>query len=238
MGPLPGPVRGSDSLKFLLSPVIYKAAHGNGCVTLAASPAPPAAAGTLCGSPRPPGGRRLGTAVRPESRSAPSGVGGPRGAALRPLPTPTQPPRDWERKGEARPRPRTAPSGLEAVLEGGGNPWRGQRDRLPPPKTRPLPAPCWRRPWLQDPRRPVRTPHGGDASARDRGDPSSPRPPALAPGEVTPGVAPPPNLPPSPALGRRGFHAGGDSPPKATSNTRTLVGGHDGLFTGALHPGL
>ena len=55
-----------------------------------------------------------------------------------------------------------------------------------------------------------------------------PQPPALAPEEVTHlhlGCGPALNLPPSMALGRRGFHAGGDNPPKATSNTRTLVGG-------------
>lgn len=104
--------------------------------------APPAAAGTRCGSPRPPGGRRLGTAARPESRSAPSGVGGPRGAALRPLPTPTQPPRDWERKGEARPRPRTAPSGLEAVLEGGGIQGGGNAIAFPHPKHGRCPPPA------------------------------------------------------------------------------------------------
>lgn len=188
---------------------------------------PPPGRGVAARDPR----EGVGGARRPDPRPGvrPRGSAGRGGGGSLTPPAHPHPaaPGLGARRGGATPPP-DRPLWAGGCTGRGWNPGRGQRDRLPPPKTRPPPAPCWRRRWLQDLRRPARTPHRVGAPHAGSRRPQSP---ALAPGEVTrlhgpsPGAAPPPNLPPSPALGRRGFHAGGDSPRKATSNTRTPVGG-------------
>lgn len=244
MGPLPGPVRGSDSLKFLLSPVIYKGGPWQRLRHAGSRPGPSRRRRDAVWRPKTPGRASAGHGC--QTRDQECALGGrraPGGAALRPLPTPTRRPRDWKRKGEVRPRPRTAPSGLEAVLEGGGIRGGGNAIAFPHPKHGRRPPPAGGGGGFRiggaKPGRPTEE----ALPMPDPGDPN-PRPPGLAPEEVThlhgpsPGAAPPPNLPPSPALGRRGFHAGRDSPLKATSNTRTLIGGGGGgQFKGALHSG-
>lgn len=202
---------------------------------------PPPGRGVAAQDPR----EGVGRARLPDPRPGvcPRGSAGPGGGvALRPLPTPTRRPWDWERKGEVRPRPRTAPSGLEAVLEGGGIRGGGNAIAFPHPKHGRRPPPAGGGGGFRiggaQPGRPTEEAF----PMPDPGDPKPP-PPGLAPEEVThlhgpsPGAAPPPNLPPSPALGRRGFHAGRDSPPKATSNTRTLMGGERAVQRSTL-PGL
>lgn len=145
-------------------------------------------------------------------------MGGPpaSGAATRPLPTPTLRTQDWKRE-EARTRPRTAPSGLEAVLEGRGESGEGAT-RSPSPTLNAAAA----RPLLEEAvasrsaalssnsLRRGRAPGGiletpNPCSGYWRGSPS-PKP--------FQGPAPPLNLPSSPTFGRRGFHAYRDFPPK------------------------
>lgn len=170
MGPLPGPVRGSDSLKFLPSPVIYKATHSNGCVTLGAAPAPPAASGTQ--RPRPPGTPERAAAAAAGRREPPRGDrSAPRAGVRRPLgvaeagltppcPPPPGSPGIGSDRGRRDPAPGPPPLGWR--LPGKG---RGRPGLLPPPETRPRPAPCWRRWWLRvGPTWPRRLPERGPRS--------------------------------------------------------------------------
>lgn len=184
---------------------------------LAAAPVPPATATGTRGyrlghrDPREGGGR----ARRPDQGAGarPRGSPEPGGSLIPPCPPPPGRPRDWEREGEARPRPRPASSGLEAVLEWGWNPRRGQRGRLPPPhKHGHGPPPAGGGGGFKVGCAQLRCRTEGNAAQAGS---CRPQTPALAPEEVTHlhrpalGAAPPLNLPPSPALARRRYHACG-----------------------------
>lgn len=216
-GPLPGPVRGSDSLKFLRSPVIYKGGAWQRCVT-GGRPGPSRGRRDTA-APWPPETPERSAALTENQERTLGGSPSPGGRPERPLPTPTRLTWDWEQEGEARPRPRTAPSGLGGCTQSGRESREGATRSTYPTRNAAAARPLLEKAAASGSAAP--SPGAPQRRSSPGGSLETPAPSSASwRGEHLPSpssdAALPLNLPPAPVLGRKRFHPCGDSPLKAT----------------------